>query len=144
MLTRPKLPADEGLASEGSRRCKNSNRAGRIDREVTGEAGAPAHFGFERDEAFVPADEPDLRYSFDCDGDSTYEVGPQASGSASCDFPDGDALVTVGVQVDDQDGGVTTSSVLVTVHIEHHGETTRTVSAREASRTERRYYEEGE
>ncbi len=34
--------------------------------------------------------------------------------------------------------------VLVTVHIEQDGETTRIISARDASRTERRHYEEGE
>ena len=35
------------------------------------------------------------------------------------------------------------SRVLVTVHIEQQGEATRIISAREASRTERRHYEEG-
>jgi uncharacterized protein len=34
--------------------------------------------------------------------------------------------------------------ILVTVYVEQDGDTTRIISAREASRTERRHYEEGE
>jgi PKD repeat protein len=63
----------------------------------------------------VAADTPDLRFSFDCDGDATYEVGPQVSSLALCTFPDGPATTTVGVKVEDQDGGEATGSVVVTV-----------------------------
>ena len=63
----------------------------------------------------VAADIPDLLYSFDCNDDTVFEIGPQASPSADCAFPD-DSDHTVGVSVDDQDGGVTTDSVVVTVN----------------------------
>ena len=56
----------------------------------------------------VPADVPDLRYSFDCDNDGFPDVGPQESNSAVCTFPDGlDPAVpnTVTVEVDDGDLG---------------------------------------
>ena len=56
-----------------------------------------------------------LTFRFDCNGDGTFEIGPQASSSANCFFPDGPATVVVGVEVNDGDGGVSTSSVQVTV-----------------------------
>jgi hypothetical protein len=63
----------------------------------------------------VPADLPDLRYSFDCDGDGAYEVVPQADSFTGCAFPDGPASVSVGVKVTDGDGGSATGSATVTV-----------------------------
>ena len=63
------------------------------------------------------ADIPDLQYSFDCDGNGVFEVGPQAGGSTTCTLPGGQDTVVVGVQVDDQDGGVTRGNVTVTVAV---------------------------
>ena len=63
----------------------------------------------------VPADVPDLLYSFDCDDNGTFEVGPQAPSTADCPFPD-DSIHTVVVKVDDGDGGVTTGSANVNVN----------------------------
>ncbi len=65
----------------------------------------------------VAADIPDLRYSFDCGGDGNFEVGPQAASSTTCTFSGGQDSVSVGVEVDDQDGGVIRSSVTVTVAV---------------------------
>ncbi len=64
----------------------------------------------------VPADVADFLYSFDCDGDGVREVEPQAGSSTTCSFPDGPATVTVAVQVDDQDGGISAGNVSVTVN----------------------------
>ena len=50
-----------------------------------------------------------------CDNDAIYEVGPQASASTACTFPDGPSTATVGVLVSDGDGGVDTDTVSVTV-----------------------------
>ena len=63
----------------------------------------------------VPADEPDFLYKFNCDGDDTFEIGPQPGDSAVCEFPDGPAAPNVGVEVTDGDGGSATSSVQVPV-----------------------------
>ena len=65
--------------------------------------------------ADVPADEPDFLYKFNCDGDDTFEIGPQSGDSAVCEFPDGPAAPNVGVEVTDGDGGSATSSVQVPV-----------------------------
>ena len=65
----------------------------------------------------MAADIPDLQYSFDCDGDGNFEVGPQAGSTTTCTFPGGKETVLVGVQVDDQDGGVAQGSVTVTVAV---------------------------
>ena len=64
-----------------------------------------------------PAGDNDpLLNSFDCDGDNVFDVGPQAGNTATCSFTEEDVGVnTVNVQVDDQDGGVVTSSTTVTV-----------------------------
>ncbi|MBI2087967.1 MAG: cadherin-like domain-containing protein [Deltaproteobacteria bacterium] len=55
-----------------------------------------------------------LSYSFDCDNDGVYEIGPQGGNSAQCTFaaPGG---YTVNVLVDDGDGGTATGSTVVTV-----------------------------
>lgn len=55
-----------------------------------------------------------LAYAFDCDGDGTYEVGPQAGASAACQFAD-DGSYPVGVKVADDDGGVATGTTTVVV-----------------------------
>jgi YVTN family beta-propeller protein len=55
-----------------------------------------------------------LTYSFDCNNDGIFEIGPQSGNSATCTF----ATVgshTVNVRVADDDGGVTTGSTVVTV-----------------------------
>ena len=62
-----------------------------------------------------PGDVPDLLYSFDCDSDTVFEVGPQAGNSADCTYPDGPANVNVNVQVADQDGGIEAEALSVTV-----------------------------
>lgn len=55
-----------------------------------------------------------LQYSFDCNNDSTYEVGPQAGNNTNCLFADNGAF-TVNVRVIDGDGGTATSNTTVTV-----------------------------
>ena len=55
-----------------------------------------------------------LSYGFDCDGDSDFEVGPQAASLHACAFDD-DGSFTVNVRVSDDDGGEATSSVQVQV-----------------------------
>ncbi|MBV7328668.1 PKD domain-containing protein [Chloroflexi bacterium TSY] len=55
-----------------------------------------------------------LSYQFDCDEDSTFEIGPQAANSATCTFAS-PGNYTVGVRVSDDDGGVTDGSTIVTV-----------------------------
>ena len=60
-------------------------------------------------------DLPDLRYRFDCDGNGVFEVGTQVSPSTNCVYPDGPVAVTTIVQVDDQDGGITTGAASVVV-----------------------------
>lgn len=51
-----------------------------------------------------------LSYWFDCDNDGTYEIGPQVSNTAACDFTGVGGVLTIGVQVTDDDGGVATDS----------------------------------
>ena len=55
-----------------------------------------------------------LSYDFDCDGDGIYEVGPQAENSTVCSFANPGEF-TVNVQVNDDDGGLTTDATQVTV-----------------------------
>jgi YVTN family beta-propeller protein len=55
-----------------------------------------------------------LTYSFDCDNNGTFEIGPQAGNSASCTFSTAGSH-TVNVRVADDDGGVATGSTSVTV-----------------------------
>ena len=55
-----------------------------------------------------------LAYSFDCDNNGSFEVGPQAGSSASCTFASAGSK-TVNVRVADGDGGVATGSTMVTV-----------------------------
>jgi hypothetical protein len=55
-----------------------------------------------------------LTYSFDCDNNGTFEIGPQAGNSASCTFATAGSK-TVNVRVADGDGGVATGSTVVTV-----------------------------
>ncbi len=55
-----------------------------------------------------------ISYGFDCDGNNSYEVGPQASNSAYCLITTAGSIL-VNVQVSDDDGGVTLDSTTVTV-----------------------------
>ena len=55
-----------------------------------------------------------LSYQFDCNGDSSYEVGPQAGNSHACAFGDNGSF-TVNVRVSDGDGGADTDSAIVVV-----------------------------
>jgi CSLREA domain-containing protein len=55
-----------------------------------------------------------LTYSFDCNDDGLFEIGPQAGNSASCTFATAGSH-TVHVRVADDDGGVTLGSTAVTV-----------------------------
>ncbi|HEX7180935.1 MAG TPA: HYR domain-containing protein [Thermoanaerobaculia bacterium] len=56
-----------------------------------------------------------LTYQLDCDNDSVFEVGPQASPDAACTFAS-TGLFTVNVRVADGDGGVATGSTVVRVN----------------------------
>jgi uncharacterized membrane protein len=56
-----------------------------------------------------------LSYEFDCNNDSAYEVGPQATNSATCAFVDNGNYV-VNVRVADGDGGVATGTTTVVVN----------------------------
>ena len=55
-----------------------------------------------------------LAYSFDCNNDGIFEIGPQAGNSASCTFATAGSK-TVNVRVTDGDGGTATGSTVVTV-----------------------------
>jgi YVTN family beta-propeller protein len=55
-----------------------------------------------------------LTYSFDCNNDGVFEIGPQSGNSATCTFASVGSH-TVNVRVADDDGGVTTGSTVVTV-----------------------------
>jgi hypothetical protein len=55
-----------------------------------------------------------LSYEFDCDNDSTYEIGPQPGASASCGFDEANNHL-VNVRVADDDGGVSEASTTVVV-----------------------------
>ncbi|MEZ4520186.1 MAG: PKD domain-containing protein [Thermomicrobiales bacterium] len=55
-----------------------------------------------------------LHYSFDCDDDGAYEIGPQASSSAICTFGD-DGSFTVNVLVADDSGDTAEGSTVVVV-----------------------------
>lgn len=61
-----------------------------------------------------PGTDDSLLYAFDCDGDGSYEIGPQAANSAECAYDD-DGIFTVNVEVTDGDGGVDSGSTIVTV-----------------------------
>lgn len=54
-----------------------------------------------------------LTYSFDCDNDGGYEIGPQASNETTCTLDPGAATATIGVLVEDDDLGVTTGTASV-------------------------------
>ena len=56
-----------------------------------------------------------LEYEFDCENDSTYEVGPQAGNAAQCSYDD-DGSYIVGVRVTDDDSGEAIGSTTVTVN----------------------------
>ena len=56
-----------------------------------------------------------LLYSFDCNDDNVFEIGPQPGNSTDCDFPDA-SVHTVNVKVQDDDLGVSTDFVDVTVN----------------------------
>ncbi len=56
-----------------------------------------------------------LAYFFDCDDDGSFEIGPQAGGSAACLFTDNGGF-EVNARVDDGDGGSHSRSTTVTVH----------------------------
>ena len=64
----------------------------------------------------VAADIPDLRYSFDCGDDGTFEKGPKLGNTANCVFTAADVGGnTVRVKVKDADGGETLGGVRVFV-----------------------------
>jgi len=56
-----------------------------------------------------------LAYQFDCDGNNTFEVGPQAGSSHSCSYAD-NGNFTANVRVTDGDGGADTDSTTVVVN----------------------------
>jgi len=57
-----------------------------------------------------------LAYSFDCNNDGGFEIGPQSGNSATCTFATAGSY-TVRVRVADDDGGVTLGSTVVTVRL---------------------------
>jgi hypothetical protein len=56
-----------------------------------------------------------LKYKFDCDGDGSYEIGPQASNTAHCVFANS-GIIQVNTLVTDGDGGQAGDSTIVTVN----------------------------
>lgn len=56
-----------------------------------------------------------LSYSFDCDNDLTYEIGPQSTNSVLCDFGSAEGDFSVNLLVEDEDGGEVTGSAEVIV-----------------------------
>lgn len=54
-----------------------------------------------------------LMYSFDCNDDGIYEVGPQAASTVKCTLNPARAYTTINIQVADDDTGVMTDSVVV-------------------------------
>ncbi|RMF14977.1 MAG: hypothetical protein D6761_08640, partial [Candidatus Dadabacteria bacterium] len=63
-----------------------------------------------------PVDAADLQYSFDCDGDLTYEIGPQSTPSYLCPYNwNGPSTQTIRIYVGDQDGGFAVTSALIQV-----------------------------
>ncbi|MEZ4520187.1 MAG: PKD domain-containing protein [Thermomicrobiales bacterium] len=52
-----------------------------------------------------------LSYRFDCDVDGNFEVGPQPNADTTCTLDPAAATTTIGVEVSDDDLGVTTGSV---------------------------------
>ena len=55
-----------------------------------------------------------LTYSFDCDDNASFEIGPQPGNSASCTFTEGPSQ-TVNVRVEDDDQGVAEDDIAVPV-----------------------------
>ena len=76
------------------------------------DAGSPATITVTATDP-AAADDP-LSYAFDCDGDATFEVGPQAANSTTCTFATAGGH-PVDVRVADDDGGLATGSTTVTV-----------------------------
>ena len=60
----------------------------------------------------VPSDT--LAYAFDCDNNNAFEVGPQTSNRATCQFSS-DGSFTVTTKVTNEDGGTTQGTTLVIV-----------------------------
>ena len=56
-----------------------------------------------------------LAYSFDCNNDGIFEIGPQAANNAVCTFA-APGTYTVNAKVTDGEGGVTTGSTVVTAN----------------------------
>ena len=67
-----------------------------------------------------PAGDADtLSYEFDCDGDGSYEIGPQAENVQECAVGDDGPPLQANVRVSDEDGGEATSYTMVeTVNID--------------------------
>jgi hypothetical protein len=85
---------------------------------IAGVAGGPIDEGAPAI-ITVTASDPDgddsITYEFDCDGDGTFEVAPQAGNTTSCSFGDNGAR-TVPVRATDALGAAVTSSAVVTVN----------------------------
>jgi PKD repeat protein len=56
-----------------------------------------------------------LTYRYDCENDSTWDIGPIPSNTAQCLYLDGPATITVAVRVEDDDGGGDTVRKPITV-----------------------------
>lgn len=54
-----------------------------------------------------------LDYSFDCDNNGSYEIGPQAANSGICDYGTRTGQVVINVRVSDGDGGSVSDAVTV-------------------------------
>ncbi len=64
-------------------------------------------------QSLFPISADSLDYSFDCDNNGSYEVGPQATNRGICDFGTTTGRVVINVRVDDGDGGTVSGSVTV-------------------------------
>jgi hypothetical protein len=63
--------------------------------------------------ALFPFTGDTLSYSFDCDNNLVFEIGPQLANSGTCNFGMATGQFIINVQVDDEDGGSASGSVTV-------------------------------
>lgn len=81
-----------------------------------GEVAAGASLPIEITATDPAGDNDPLRYEWDCNNDGTFEIGPRASNSAPCPFPQ-PGTFQVGVRVSDDTPGATFPTDTATVNV---------------------------